>query len=220
MAVFGIDEEKLKPALERLSKKGHIYLAIILILYSVWSFVEFRYLETGEYHFLNAQIQPMKDQIKEMKEKIAKAREFLANEESVKTRLLEVTKQIEVAQKQLPERFDNTQMIQTINEELQMINFKNGSLKPSTDQDYSFYKGRKYEIESIGSFLQFLVLMERLGKKERIINVTDLNLALEKMDGRFQLLKGKVGFETYKYLTETASIQGEGEGEGEGEGKK
>jgi Tfp pilus assembly protein PilO len=200
-----MDEEKIANIGKHLASKGPLYLFLLFVFLAGLDFAEFRFMDEGYFNRIKKQEEPLKKQIKTMKEKIAKAKEFLKNEEAVRKRMVDVRTQIEIAQKRLPGQILDAEINQIISKELDLINMRtSGILKPIKEQKFSFYAGKSFKLNAKGSFLQFLVLMERLSKKERIINILDINFKSSDMAGRYLLLDGDIMLETYKFLTDSA----------------
>ena len=74
-------------------------------------------------------------------------------------------------------------------------------LSPGREENKGFYFTKRYELKGNGTFLQFLILLEKIAENERILNIKTLNLKKsdKKQRGRFQVINTSINIEAYRY---------------------
>lgn len=142
----------------------------------------------------------IEEQISKLKKKVDEAKIFLANLEVSKKRVQEVASQIEQVQRQLPNTIDDTAILDFFSTEAQNLNIQ-VNLMPGAEEPRDFYIAKKYSIRGNGTYLQFMIFMERIASSERLINVQNVRLTpqTEKQKGRFQMLALDATLESFKY---------------------
>jgi Tfp pilus assembly protein PilO len=142
----------------------------------------------------------IEEQITKLKKKVDEAKIFLANLEVSKKRVQEVAGQIEQVQRQLPNTIDDTAILDFFSTEAQQLNIQL-NLTPGVEESRDFYIAKKYNIKGTGTYLQYMIFMERIASSERLINVQSIKLISqnEKQKGRFQMLGIDATLESFKY---------------------
>ncbi|MBL7665523.1 MAG: type 4a pilus biogenesis protein PilO [Bacteriovoracaceae bacterium] len=138
-------------------------------------------------------------------QRLKKLKEFRENLEISKKRLQEVAEQINLVQKQLPTSLSDTRVMDFFADEAKKINIYDIQLTPKEEELNGFYFSKKFDLEGVGTFLQFLVLFERLYTAERLFNIETVNLkenTKDKQKGRFFLVSLKTTIESYRYNPE------------------
>ena len=81
------------------------------------------------------------------------------------------------------------------------VNIKEISISPETDETRAFLIARKYRFKAKATYLQFLIMFEKISESKRILNVAEVNF--RKLDqpqrSKFQLIDGEFFLEAYKY---------------------
>ena len=159
------------------------------------------------------QIPVIKNKIRRAKKEKKQLRSYLKDVESAKGRIELVAIEIEKLQKKLPDTIDDTKNLSNIKRIAEQINIKNIYLTPMDEITKGFYIAKRYNFKASGTYLQFLLLMEKVGAESTILNVKRLFLenVQKKQRGRFQIINGDIIIETYRYnksYREDRGIQG------------
>ena len=81
------------------------------------------------------------------------------------------------------------------------LHIKEMSITPEKDDDHGFYITRKYRFAAKATYLQFLIMFEKIGENKRILNIS--GLAFKKFEQsqrtKFQLIDGEFTLEAYKF---------------------
>jgi len=183
--------------LEKFMGKVHIFI-IAYALYTAWQSwtdVNLKLEESNsEFESLNIRVRKLKKE----KRKIAK---FLKDIEKAKKKMLLVEEEVKIIQKKLPAKIDDTENLGMIKKIALGLNIKNIFLAPGKEDNRGFYFAKKYDLTATGTYLQFLLLCEKLSTSERLYNVVDIELMKSKVNrrGRFQLVNGKFSIESFRY---------------------
>ncbi|WP_127715231.1 type 4a pilus biogenesis protein PilO [Halobacteriovorax sp. HLS] len=148
-----------------------------------------------------AQVPVIQNKIRKAKKEKKQLNSYLKDVEAAKGRIELVAKEIENLQKKLPNTIDDTKNLSNIKNIAEQINIKNIYLTPLDEIDKGFYMAKRYNFKASGTYLQFLLLMEKIGAESTILNVKRLFLenVQKKQRGRFQIINGDVIIETYRY---------------------
>jgi len=126
---------------------------------------------------------------------------FYKDIDEAKARIERVANEIEKTQQLLPSEVSDTENLSLLRRMAEDVNIKELSIVPEKDDDRGFYIARKYKFKAKATFLQFLILFEKIGENKRILNVSDLTF--KKLDqpqrSKFQLIDGEFTFEAYRY---------------------
>ncbi len=133
--------------------------------------------------------------------KLKQIETFKKNLSQSKTRVVEVVKQIEKVQKQLPSDVNDAQVATKLTEVANNLKFQNIRITPLNEENNGFYFTKKYSLKSEGTFLQSMILFESVQKEERILNIHKLELKEMQSDarGRFKVLYLDTEIESYRY---------------------
>lgn len=181
----------------KLLKNIH-WLIILVALFNMGSY----WYETNE------KINEVKSQQDVEKTNLQKARKtrkeissFYQNIEEAKNRIERVAQEIEKTQQLLPSEVSDTENISLLRRMAEDVNIKEVSIMPEKDDDRGFYIARKYKFRAKATYLQFLIMFEKISENKRILNVGDLSF--RKLDqpqrSKFQLIDGEFTLEAYKY---------------------
>lgn len=154
----------------------------------------------------------IEDKIKRAQNKLKEIDKFKKNLASSKERVEEVVKQIEKIQKQLPADVNDAEVQQLVGNIAKDLRIQDPSPSPSAETLNGFYFAKDYIFTGKGTFLQFLILFEKLAKAERILNVKKvvMNYDDQEVRSRFQVLQIQTIVESFRYNTsykERADVQ-------------
>jgi Tfp pilus assembly protein PilO len=141
------------------------------------------------------------DEIARTQKKVKEIQEFSKKTDVYKLRVEEVAKSIESVQKQLPAETNDTQILSYFQSEINSLNIKDANFTPGKEEKSTYYISKEYSLKGKGTFLQFLIFLERIGKADRIYNIKELKLAnlKERQKGRFQLISGEGVIQAFRY---------------------
>jgi Tfp pilus assembly protein PilO len=143
---------------------------------------------------LDGQIVANEKRVKEIEEYVKKTDEY-------KTRVEQVAKNIESVQKQLPAETNDTQILSFFQKEINSLNIKDANFTPGKEEKSIYYISKEYSLKAKGTFLQFLIFLERIGTADRIYNIKDLKLSSpgESQRGRFQIISGEGTIQAFRF---------------------
>lgn len=126
---------------------------------------------------------------------------FYRDIDEAKAKIERVAQEIEKTQQLLPSEVSDTENISLLRRMAEDINIKEVSIMPEAEDDRGFYIARKYKFRAKATYLQFLIMFEKIAENKRILNVGEL--AFKKLDqpqrSKFQLIDGEFTLEAYKY---------------------
>ncbi len=117
-----------------------------------------------------------------------------------KNKIERVAMEIEKNQQLLPADISDTENINLLKKMADDVNVKEINISPQSDENREFYIARKYKVKAKATYLQFLIMFEKISEYKRILNVSELTL--HKMEqpqrGKFQLVEGSFTLEAYR----------------------
>jgi Tfp pilus assembly protein PilO len=126
---------------------------------------------------------------------------FYKDIDEAKGRIERVAKEIEKTQQLLPSEVSDTENISLLRKMAEDVNIKELSIMPEKDDDRGFYIARKYKFKAKATYLQFLIMFEKISENKRILNVAELSF--KKLDqpqrSKFQLIDGEFTLDAYRY---------------------
>jgi Tfp pilus assembly protein PilO len=112
-----------------------------------------------------------------------------------------VALEIEKAQQLLPSEISDAENISLLRKMAEDVNIKELSIMPENDNDRGFYIARSYMFKAKATYLQFLIMFEKISENKRILNIS--GLSFKKLDqpqrSKFQLIDGEFTLEAYRY---------------------
>lgn len=141
----------------------------------------------------------LKLQVRKQAKKLKEIEEFKKNFEESK-QLVEMREdQLEEVRKRLPDFIDDNEVLGTFKNEMEYLNILKTNFALPVEKEKGFYFERKYSGSFVGTYLQTMVLFERISKKDRLYNIHSLKLVKSGNSGSYQLLTASVDFEVYRY---------------------
>ncbi len=118
-----------------------------------------------------------------------------------KTRVIEVGKQVEMIQKQLPSQISDGELLDLFTTEAELLNILDVQITPRREKDNGPYITKGYQFTGVGTYLQFLIFFERIASVDRIINITEFSLKKAGISqrGRYTMLVTNANLEVFKY---------------------
>jgi Tfp pilus assembly protein PilO len=176
----------------------------LLIVYTLYQVYDKYQKKSVQIETIEGQRIVLEKEVTDLKEKIAKSAEYKSNLEIIKQRLEEIYGQIQIAQRQLPNDTNDTQILSSFSQEAKNLNVNINNLRPGQETKEQFYFIKDYSFDALGTWLQVLVFLESLNKRERIFNVKSMAIknSTSKQRGRFKLLSINATLEAFRYNPE------------------
>jgi Tfp pilus assembly protein PilO len=176
-------------------------LYLFIFIWAGWGVYE-KYDEsiTKEGEIKN-QIQVHENKIRKLKKEIKKIAKYRKNIDTKKKEIQEVTKQIEVVQRRLPNDIADAENIKYIRQISDSLKIRKVNIAPGLEESKGFYISKRYSFTGEGTYLQFLLLLEKIAESEQILDVKDISLIRipNKKKGRYEIVKLSAGIESFKY---------------------
>lgn len=172
-----------------------------IILYAVYSLYEGNELHQDKLKMVQEKIPVIKKKIKKKLQEKKDLEKYYEDIEEAKTNIEKVALEIEKLHQQLPSKISDTENLGLIIRVAESINLKKVRTEPGDQVTKGFYVEKRYYLKAEGTFLQFLVFFEKLGKSSRLFNVAAVEMenVNKEQRGRFQVIEGKVTVVAYRY---------------------
>jgi Tfp pilus assembly protein PilO len=141
-------------------------------------------------------------QLSRKKNELAEIELYFSEKDKMIERIHAATKEIEKSQKRLPDKADTANTLEEIKKIATNLNIKNLVFGvDNKEEDKGFYILNTYNLKATGTYLQFLIFLEKIAEQERILNVRTLTFtkAPKSGQGRFQLIAAEIEIEGYRY---------------------
>ncbi len=157
-----------------------------------------------------ANIKVKEDEIPVIKNKIKRKQRDLKDVEKYKQNIKEakdqiqlVAKQIEKIQQQLPSSGSDIEIFEILKSLSKDLNIQGVNVSSSgSEVAKDFYFVKSYQFQGTGTFLQFLIFIEKIKSLNRILNIQTFNFSKStdiKQRGRFELIRGEILIDAYRY---------------------
>lgn len=135
------------------------------------------------------------------KRALAQIEDFKKNLSKTKERVLEVVKQIEKTQRQLPADVKDTEVQELLGGIANKLKMQSVQQSPGKEENNGFYFNKEYSFKAKGTFLQSLIFFESLSKAERILNVKKVKIEHDEAENRsrFQIVNMETTVESFRY---------------------
>ncbi|MBY0516186.1 MAG: type 4a pilus biogenesis protein PilO [Bacteriovoracaceae bacterium] len=176
-------------------------LHVILFAYAAYGFYEVYSEHETLLEEINAQIPAVQTDIATAQKKLSQIDEFRKNVDQTKLRVTEVFNSIEKVQKQLPAEINDIEILDFISKEGRGLNMPEIEPNPLREQPMGFYISKPYQIRARGTFLQFVIFLERINSADRLFNVQNLTIRsdTQPQKGRFQVVSMDTTIDTFKF---------------------
>lgn len=190
----------MKDLVNKLLANVHIFL-LLYGLFGLYTQYEEHTLAVEQ---VDSQFAPIQAEIAKNEAKVKEIGEFIKKADEYKVRVEEVAKNIESVQKQLPAETNDSQILTFFQGEMATLNIKDPTLIPGSEEKSTYIISRDYSLKANGTFLQFLIFLERIGTADRIYNTKSLKLTVneQKNKGRFQVVSGDITIQAYRFNPE------------------
>ena len=184
----------------------------IIIAYGAWG----AYGIYDEHSVAMSQIEEQfpvaEEAIKVAEERLSKIDEFRKNLDQSRLRVTEVFNNIGQVQKQLPTEINDIEILDFLSKEAKSLNIPEIETSPMPELPMGFYISKPYSIKARGTFLQFVVFLERIDAAERLFNIKSITIRSEDdvQKTRFRVVTLELMLDTFKFNsrhTETSGVE-------------
>jgi Tfp pilus assembly protein PilO len=179
-------------------------LHIFVVLWTLWGVWEKYETHSEAVSSLENSIPGIKAEIEENTKKVAEIENFTQKANDYKVIVEEVARNIETVQKQLPADINDSQIMSYFNQEFELMNIRDPQITPGKEEPSTYLISKDYNFRAKGTYLQFLVFLERVGNAQRIFNIKNLRLTRNNdvNKGRFQMVDAELIIQAYRYNPE------------------
>lgn len=183
--------------MEKLLKNLHW----LIIAVALFNFYTLYIKEEEELTNLEAQEEVQRNQLIKNKKTQREIANYYKNINDEKERIERVAKEIEKMQQLLPSEISDTENINLLKRMADDVNIKELSISPETDADRGFYIARRYKLKAKATFLQFLIMFEKISENKRILNIGEsvFQKSEQVQRGKFQIIEGEFMLEAYRF---------------------
>ena len=172
-----------------------------ILLYTAFSLYQSYSTKEQRKSQIENEIRTLSSKIQKQKRQIKLINEYQKDIEAKKSEIEEVAVQIESLQKRFPREVSDAENIKIIKDLSDVLKIRDLNIIPEKDIINGFYIVKRYKIVAEATYLQFLLLLERIAESQRILNVNGIKLERKetKRKQRYQPLTVEAVVETYKY---------------------
>jgi Tfp pilus assembly protein PilO len=174
---------------------------ILLLLYGLWVGYGLYEEHLVQLEQVQASGASLDSDIDQAKRKVKEIQEFLKKSDEYKVRVEEVARNIEAVQKQLPADTNDTHILTFLQNEINSLNLKDAQFVPGKEDKSTYFISKDYTLSAKGTFLQFLIFLERISNADRIYNIKSLKLTSpnENQKGRFHIIESRGVIQAYRF---------------------
>lgn len=176
-------------------------LYILLLLWAGFGVYEKYDKVNQKEEAVKSSIVRFKNKINRLKKEQKEIQSYKKNIDSKKKQIELVAKQIEKIQKRLPSEIQDSENIKFIREVSDSLKIRKVNIAPGMEKSEGFFISKRYAFTGEGTYLQFLLLLEKLAESERILDVKDIRLERKavKKKGRYEIVSLSAGIESFKH---------------------
>ena len=176
----------------------------IIILWALYNMGMFAYEQENIVSDIHSRQEVQRQDLEKAKKSKKEIDTFKRNIDDAKSRIERVAREIEKTQQLLPSEVSDTENISLLRRMAEDINIKEVSITPEKDDNRGFYIARKYKFKAKATYLQFLIMFEKISENKRILNISELEYTKTDRSQRskFQLIDGIFTLEAYRYNAE------------------
>lgn len=182
-------------------KNFYKLLPILILAYGVFNIYTLFNEHEEAITMLQGQKETADVQLVKIKKKVASIKQ---NEDKLKeyeTKIVEVRKQIDELKTKMPSESDRTAVLQELTNTAQELNLKEVTFNPVPKLDKGMYIVNSVSLSGKGTYLQFLILFEKILTNKRFFNIDNFLLTESPADnkGRFIFVNVKADLQTFEY---------------------
>src|SRR5690606_38856826 len=160
----------MKDLVNKLIENAHVLL-LLYGLYGTWVSYDEHSLQMEE--LTNREVSA-EAEIGPLEQKVAATQDFAKKTEEYKARVEEVEKNIETVQRLLPAETNDSAILSYFHQEIGALNLNDADFKPGEEATSTYFISTDYRLKAKGTFLQFLIFLERIAGADRIYNIKNL----------------------------------------------
>ncbi len=184
-----------------MSKQLFKILPLLLVAYAIFSCYTLYTEHEENVVMLQDQLNSADSQLVKIKKKVANIKRNEEKLSEYETKIIEVHKQIEDLKVRMPSESDQTAVLQELTNTAQELNLKEVTFNPAPKVDRGMYLINTISLSGKGTYLQFLILFEKIKASKRFFNVDNFQLVESPADnkGRFIFVNVKADLQTFEY---------------------
>ncbi|MBC7429270.1 MAG: type 4a pilus biogenesis protein PilO [Bacteriovorax sp.] len=173
----------------------------IIIAVAAFNFYQAYSKADEEYTSVETQQESQKTLLSKNKKTIREIANYYKNIKEEKEKIERVAKEIEKMQQLLPSDISDSDNINLLRRMADDVNIKELSITPDADSVRGFYIARRYKLKAKATFLQFLIMFEKIGENKRILNIGESQFQKSEVPqrGKFQIIEGEFILEAYRF---------------------
>ena len=181
------------------------YIPFLIIAFTVWMIWEDFSFHEKEIERIQSSLPVVENKIKRKTKQKGQIKDFLKNIEEAKSRVKLVAEEISAVQKKLPDTISDARNLEALKNIANELTIKNPSFSQGEEEDKGFYISKSYNFKAEGTYLQFLLFIEKVHNSDLLLNVRSMSLKSPKPSantrhrGRYQVLEGNIVLEVYRY---------------------
>lgn len=190
----------MKDLVNNIISKLHLFI-LLYGLYGAWVLYDEHIVQLEE---IQARGSGLDEEINKAEKKVKEIQEFSKKTDEYKVRVEEVAKSIETVQRQLPAETNDTQILSFLQNEINSLKIMDANFSPGKEEKSTYYISKEYKFKAKGTFLQFLIFLERIGNADRIYNIKDITFvrSTENQRGRFQIVNVEGTVQAFRFNPE------------------
>ncbi len=177
----------------------NVHLIIILVAaFFAWE----KYDEhTQRMEMLEGRVPVLQNSIASSKRQLKSLQKYYKDIEAAKKRIEVVALEVEKRQKQFPNEISDPKNLQLFSDAAKELNMKDVYLNPEREDIQGFYITKEYALKASGTFLQFLIFLEKIEAQTQLFNIKSIEFTQtnKRQKGRYQLINGDIKILAYKY---------------------
>ncbi len=181
-----------------------------LIFAIYFSYSQYSNWEEGQ-NLISAQrdrLPAIEGSITRERKKWKKIQQFKKDLKNAQTEFDQANKKFEEIKRKLPEKINNSAVISLLKNISKDINIKSSQTAPGSELNKGFYSVKSFKYNASGTYLQFLIFLEKISKQERVYNVKGVSFKANRKSnkGRFQKVDAEIDLEVYRYNKEKEKL--------------
>ena len=128
-------------------------------------------------------------------------KEFLNNVDVAEAKVKEISKKLETLKKRLPSptEISEEEDMSLLTKITHNLNMKNVNIASEEEENKGSYTIKRYNLQVTGTYLQYLIFLEKMSEFERLINIQSVLLEIpqKKARSRYQLLNTRTIVESF-----------------------
>lgn len=193
-------------ALNRLLAKFPIIPLIVLVCgWLGYSHNEWMTSPDSDLGLKRGSVDSAKKELEVAQKKLATGEEFFKNLDAIRSRIRQLTAQLDSTKTVLSADVDIANFVRMITLEAKKLGITIKSITPGTDVKKDYYTEVPFNVQLKGAYVQILVFFDRIARFQQVVKIGDFEL---KPSGntftKYVELQGSVKVVAYKYLGTSA----------------